>query len=632
MKQIFIFVLVAFPIFCFASTCSPEPADPPLTVLPIGSGVLSLFPNGKAYFSADGFNREGNGTATACANTVPAYTGSMPITQIVAVGSGVDTLFPDGSIYYSPNGQNLGGGCIGSVCTQIAYSSSTAPATFIASVGGGVDATMGNPSGYSAYYSPNGLNLGGGGASTLIYSGGVAVSQIVPIGSGAVTVLFSNGAAYYSPNNNNLGGGGSTVSAYTGSIAITRIVPISGGMLTQFANNSVYLSPNGQNLGGGGSTISVASWVKQSAGPFPARDSGKGVVFNSKLLLSGGFSPQSSPPNPMNTCASPPANACVYYDLWTSVDETPSRWNSPATRAYSNEGIVDPPAADTLKPIGFWDYASPLEIWNSKLWAIGSTIWNSADGSTWTEQSTGGGTSAPTTNFAGENTRGFVLGSYLYYLELNIGDTPYTDVQRTNSANGNTWTDLGPIQSSAMVKMEPRCGGVLFQSGSQIWIEGGKDAGTALNSSCDSTSTFKNDIWSTSNGTSWTQQSQVPPWAPRQWPCVATDASGTVWLAGGYTADFTNNAGTIRYQSNLADVWYTKDGTTWKQFKADVGSQLPDDDVFYPTHAPTCYIDTSLNQLVIVAGKATSPPNLHDSGTVSSNVFTLQLPAAGTLP
>jgi hypothetical protein len=117
---------------------------------------------------------------------------------------------------------------------------------------------------------------------------------------------------------------------------------------------------------------------------------------------------------------------------------------------------------------------------------------------------------------------------------------------------------------------------------------------------------------------------------------------------GGYVADFASqSSGEIRYETNLADVWYTKDGTTWKQFKADTGSELPDDlsSGIEPRHAPTCYVDATNNRLVVVAGKVTRqpvpnppyPPNVapvpnHDSGDVSNDVRILQLPDPSTLP
>ncbi len=629
---------------CPTDNLDPARCGPVTTKIVLANGTVAFFnipanpalgtaAVNAAYFSPDGFNLEGNG-----GSTVAAYTGSVIIESIVPVNGGVDTLFANGSVYFSPNGQNLGGGCSGSVCTMAVYSGATVPAVAIVPAGGGVDAVLGTSQGVErAYFSPDGLNLGGGGNSVAIYSGGVSIAQIVPVDSSAVVTLFGNGAAYYSPNNRNIGGGGSTVSAYSGSIGIARIVKIGGGLLTQFQNNAVYLSPNGQNLGGGGSTVAVASWVHAGNAPFPVRDSGKGAIFNGKLFLSGGFYPE----------------ADVLFDLWsTENDESGTTWSGPPPIV---ECLGDMPSTSLSTP-GCWDAFSDLEVWNSALWAIGSSVWSSMDGTHWTQRAAPGGNATPRLSPPDENEHAAVLGSDLYSMSL---DSDPTDVQRTSNPNGTPWTDLNQIQTSTSspVVMTPRCGAAVFVLGSEVWIEGGRDGSkiwtppgsdSITSLACDSSPDYTSDIWSTPDGVTWTQSSTPPAWAPRQWPCVATDAAGTVWLVGGYVADFaTQSSGEVRYESNLADVWYTKDGTTWKQFKADTGSQLPDDlsSGVEPRHAPTCYVDAANNRLVVVAGKVTRqpasnppyPPNVapvpnHDSGDVSNDVRILQLPDPSTLP
>ncbi len=458
-----------------------------------------------------------------------------------------------------------------------------------------------------------------------------AITEIVPVDASSVVTWFSNGAVYYSPNNRSVGGGGSTVSAYNGSIAMARIVKVGSGLLTEFQNGAVYLSPNGQNLGGGAATISVANWIHAPNGPFPKRDSAKGAVYNNRLFLSGGVY------NVDQT------GTYSYFDLWnTSNDESGTTWNnSPVKDCYG-----DLPQAVVLNPPDFscWDAFGPLVVWNSTLWALGSSVWSSTDGTSWTRRATPGGNATPTTVGEDENTPGgVVLGSYMYYMHL---DGTTTDVQRTNSSTGTPWSDMGQIQtgSSPPVVMEPRCGTAVFVLGGKLWIEGGRDAVP----NCDSNTDYTNDIWSTSDGITWTRASTTPAWGPRQWPCVTTDSSGTVWLVGGYMADFvTGIPNEIRYETNFADVWYTKDGITWKQFKAGVGSELPDDLSLglEPRHAPICYIDGLNNRLVVVAGKVTRQPTpkppyplnpvpvpKHDSGNFSNDVRIVQLPDPSTLP
>ncbi len=625
--------LVAHEAQAAAALCPTQNLDPahcgPITtkiVLP-GGGTLAFFniPANKdrgtpavnaAYFSPDGFNLEGNGGAT-----VPAYVGPLKIQAIVAVNGGVDTLFEGGSVYFSPNGQNLGGGCTGAICTVTAYSASAgAPITQIVAAGGGVDAVLATVGGHErAYFSPDGLNLGGGGSSVVIYDGGVGIAQIVSVDSSAVVTLFSSGAAYYSPNNRNIGGGGSTISAYRGPNSIQQILKIGGAVVTEFVGNAVYLSPNGQNLGGGGATVGVASWVHASEGPFPVRDSPHGAVFNGRLYLSGGFF-NSDPANPQIPYAS-----LNYFDLWgTNADESGTTWNTSPLEECNSDVPID---ALSLPPC--WDAFSALVVWNSQLWVLGSSVFSSADGATWTlRASANGGTATPAQTAPDENAaRAVVLGGSIYYIQPE----PYVDVQTTSNPNGTPWTDLGTPPG-----IQPRCGAAIFASSGKLWIEGGKDAVP----NCDATSDYTHDIWSSSDGVTWTKAAKTPDWPQRQWPCVTTDQSGTTWLVGGYSADFaTSSQAAVRFGTNLADVWYTKDGLNWKQFKTDIGSRLPDDLALgvEPRHAPVCFVDAVNNRLVVVAGKVTrqsepNPPYSHDSGDVSNDVRILPLPDPAVLP
>src|SRR5215813_13981257 len=83
-----------------------------------------------------------------------------------------------------------------------------------------------------------------------------AIKKVVPVGTtGAVVALFPNGHAYYSPDGFNLGGTGATVPAYKQSQQVTDIEAAASGVVAVLADRSAYFSPDGQNLGGGGATV-----------------------------------------------------------------------------------------------------------------------------------------------------------------------------------------------------------------------------------------------------------------------------------------------------------------------------------------------------------------------------------------
>jgi hypothetical protein len=460
--------------------------------------------------------------------------------------------------------------------------------------------------------------------SVRIYDGADEILQIVPVGGGdAVVTLFQGGSAFYSPNNRDLGGGGTTVAAAPSARSpITRLVKAGGGVLTEFAGGEVYLSPDGQNLGGGGATVFVPAWDAAVVnGPFGPRDSAAGAIFAGHLWLSGGFHGATGTDSCFSTCS--------YFDLWSSPDSTGAQWNSAPTFATAtlpnprdaspvvNNGVQDVPV-----PTDFYDAYSPIVVWNNRLWAIGGSVWSSADGVTWARQNLADGVTAapgPAALRAGEDSRAVALGASLFFLQPDAAA-----VFSTTDPNAVSWTDLGPIPG-----FTPRCGATVFVLLGKIWIEGG--------GACDYSQTF-NDIWSSADGINWNHSPTDAAWPARMWPCVAPGNDGIIWLVGGYAPTDWNNANgttTVRYGANHSDAWYSKDGADWKQFKADNGSALPDGTTLEPRHAATCYVagagGASAKSLVVIGGTGASDPNDANARVISS-IRTLPLPATAALP
>jgi hypothetical protein len=600
-----------------AETVTPNAGPetgPPTKIVTIAGGagaVVALFPDGKAYYSPDGFNLAAGGS------TVAAYSGNLKVIDIVALSIGVDTLLSDGSVTFSPDGMNLGGGG-----ATVLVDTGTLKVASLTPMGTGVDAVFLNDGG--VVYSPDGRNFGSDGASVLIYAGKIDILQIVAVGPGdAVVTLFADGTTFYSPNNRDIGGGGSTVSATPGSHSLIKgLVKVGGGVLAEFNNGAVYLSPDGGDLAGGGASVLVPAWnTKLANGPFAPRDSAHGTEFLGKLWLSGGF----ADPTYSNSCFS----TCSFFDLWSSTDSQGASWNSKPSFATAtspdprddspieNDGVQDAPA-----PTDFYDPYSAIVVWNGQLTAIGETVWRSADGVKWARQNLADGVTAapgPLLLRASENSRAVVLDASLFFLQPDTGE-----VYRSGDPNAAVWTDLGPIPGFAL-----RCGASVFVLQGKIWIEGG--------GVCDYSQVF-NDVWSSADGVNWTQSSKLAEWSPRMWPCIVTGDDDIAWLASGYAPTDWNTtvAGVVpRYGANHSDVWYSKDGSNWKQFKADDGSGLTDDGGLEPRHAPTCYLAagntaTSTN-LVIMAGTGGADPN-DVNARVLNSIRALSLPATTSLP
>jgi hypothetical protein len=600
-------------VFSASGTLAADNTEtgPPIKILSVpgnAGAVVALFPDGRAFYSPDGYNLAGGGS------TLVAYGGISSVLDIEPAPAGIVALLSNGAAFFSPNGQNLGGGG-----STVAASTGGMAISYIVSVQGGIDA--GFNGGQSVYFSPDGLHLDGGGSSARLYSGAGAVTQIVPVGTGVVALL-KDGSAYFSPDNRHLAGGGATLSALSAApeSPVTLLVGVGGGVLAQFKNGAVYLSPDGLNLSGGGSTVAVAAWnTSWPSAPFAPRDSAHGVEFQGHLWLSGGF----DDPAGGNSCFS----TCSYYDLWSSTTLSGTAWNSAPSFATATAPdprdatpVVNNGVQDVANPTDFYDSYSAIVVWNDRLFAIGSTVWSSANGTDWSRDNLPDGTAVPgplAGSQATENSRAFVLGSTLFFLQPDRGE-----VYSTTDPTATTWTDLGAIPG-----FTPRCGETAFVLLGKLWIEGG--------GACNYSAVY-NDIWSSADGVTWTQSDTAAAWPARMWGCISNGSVGDIWMVGGYwPTDWTNTGSTIapRYGENHSDVWYTKDGVNWRQFKADYGSGLPDGDALDPRHAAACYIDAAPTgqSLIVTAGSA-------EAGTdqaveaVSNTVATLSVPAAAALP
>ena len=112
-----------------------------------------------------------------------------------------------------------------------------------------------------------------------------------------------------------------------------------------------------------------------------------------------------------------------------------------------------------------------------------------------------------------------------------------------------------------------------------------------------------NDVWASTDGSTWTRELEHAPWPPREWG-IATTYAGRLWLIGGH--DNVNS-------TNLGDVWPTTDGRNWQQLESPVR--------FAPRHEVTPYVFDG--SLWVVAG---------NTWPVVNDVWRLTLPQATTQP
>ncbi|MDP3999736.1 MAG: hypothetical protein Q8P76_04090 [bacterium] len=183
--------------------------------------------------------------------------------------------------------------------------------------------------------------------------------------------------------------------------------------------------------------------------------------------------------------------------------------------------------------------------YGTKMWVLGGTeggssytneVWSSFDGQNWSQ-----GLNAdwsPRVNFAATRFNGsmWVLGGNA---KENNSFVNKNDVWSSVGSSGY-WS---PVNVSAAWSARQGHAAVAFNG--QLWVLGGLDAGG-----------YKNDVWSSSNGTDWIQKNSSAPWPARAFHKVLV-FDNKLWVMGGsgsfQPADFKN------------DVWYSVDGVNWIQ-------------------------------------------------------------------
>ncbi|MEX2043579.1 MAG: hypothetical protein WD926_01650 [Patescibacteria group bacterium] len=110
-----------------------------------------------------------------------------------------------------------------------------------------------------------------------------------------------------------------------------------------------------------------------------------------------------------------------------------------------------------------------------------------------------------------------------------------------HSEDGVTWTEATAAADWA-VRNVPRA--VVFAD--KLWLLGGFVPGTG----------YVNDVWHSEDGVTWTEATAAADWAGRESFGVAV-LDGKLWVMGGWAG-----------AANFNDVWYSEDGVTWTEATA----------------------------------------------------------------
>jgi len=211
-----------------------------------------------------------------------------------------------------------------------------------------------------------------------------------------------------------------------------------------------------------------------------------------------------------------------------------------------------------------YDGYSEMAVYEDKVWAVKSSVWNSEDGINWSLV-------LDETPFGVRGYGELVVHNDRLF-QLGSGRDVYS------SSDGATWERV-----QADTGYESRSGSAVASYKGKLWVMGGgvPRPNDPPEKGYDTITTL-NDVWSSEDGVTWERVIEHAPWAPRKWFVSAVYAD-KLWIIGGY-----DNANS----DNFADAWYTEDGVNWTELKSET--------MWSSRHEPTVYVHDG--SLWVVAG------------------------------
>ncbi|MCX7047081.1 MAG: choice-of-anchor D domain-containing protein [Candidatus Sumerlaeota bacterium] len=247
-----------------------------------------------------------------------------------------------------------------------------------------------------------------------------------------------------------------------------------------------------------------ATWIRATASAaFSARDHFTCLAFNNRLWVIGG-----------NIGGS---------EVWSTLDG--ATWTSAtATAAFSTLAMHS------------------SVVFNNQMWVLGgfisddkSDVWRSDDGATWTQSGAGFSSRSEHSSVVFDNKMWIIGGLDNYRLRHDVWC----------SSDGVKW-----VSATGAAAFSERRYQTSVAFGGRMWVIGGYDAGG-----------YKNDVWYSSDGVTWTSATLSAAFSARygHTSVVFNDGGGDkMWVIGGYD-------GVVGYRS---DVWSSSDGVTWTQAPA----------------------------------------------------------------
>lgn len=255
----------------------------------------------------------------------------------------------------------------------------------------------------------------------------------------------------------------------------------------------------------------------------------------------------------------------------------------------SNDAVTWTKATTNIQPMPFGSRQSAVFGFQNKIWLLGgllpplqlpdggttfvavtNQVWSSADGTTWaaTERidNPAKGTHwsvrerIPVVAF---QNKMWIIGGNAYppFGNTNTPGVPLNDVW--SSSDGITWTEVlsnfsadhGTPNGFFVARTHP----AVFVHNDKIYVAGGRN----------SSGTLLNDVWTSTNGSTWTELNVTAHFDP-VWGHQVVSYNGQLFMLGGYI----KNA--VDQDAISSDLWISEDdGVTWAKADASDPRKLP---------------------------------------------------------
>lgn len=228
-------------------------------------------------------------------------------------------------------------------------------------------------------------------------------------------------------------------------------------------------------------------------------------------------------------------NTTVFNDVWSSEDGVTWECQTESAEWSARAGLVS-------------------VVYDGKMWIMGgyynteyeSDVWSSEDGMTWTLEME---SHSPSTSTEWGDRKGHTANVFASELWV-IGGADYNGLNEVwHSSTGDYWIQI----DNDSIDWLPRSHHTTTVFDGKLWLIGGQ---------IDYTSNKRNDVWTSENGASWSEETALTLPNEGVYGHTALSYGDKLWIMGGF--------------SNAGKIWETDGSYAWAEVTPNEGEMWSD--------------------------------------------------------